>query len=170
MSRHTGWRGSPTVGVDPLTQLTEVVLPDSVRTELAAEPGEYPVGHLIGGLRHERIGNGTVSYRLPATVAVGSASFVTGAAVGAVAARAIVRSRARREAMPRWREAPLRQTVPATRRLWCQVADDGGQWLWVHIGYSAILTARLDRRRSSSSSTGARRCGCPATLRRGARP
>lgn len=123
-------------------QLDPVRLPAEVDVQLARVPGEYPVGHFMGGLRFARRYPLPVRYGGGPTVAVGSPRFVAGALVGAIAVNTMLRRRARRIAVDQWRDVQLHRVVLTTHRLWCLVQDGGPRWL--HIGYDSIVRLTLN--------------------------
>lgn len=123
-------------------QLEPVRLPAEIDARLGRDPGEFPVGHFVGGLRFARCYPMTVQYHRPRMVAFGSPQFVAGAVAGSFVLDGALRRRARRLAANQWRDVRLDRVVLTTRRLWCLVEDEGPRWL--HVGYDSIRSLALD--------------------------
>lgn len=105
--------------------------------EVTVESGEDVVGVLPGGLSFARYDRGRTALPGANTVVVGPAPTVAGFLVTEMALRGHRRRQAQRAAAARWWPAPLRQTVIATRRLWCEISTESGS-RWLHFAYDTI--------------------------------
>lgn len=113
---------------------------------LTSEPGEQVIGVFPTGPGHGRLdyarwlADDVLIVASGPSVVVGTPHFLAGHALGSAVMASRTRRAARQLAQPQWRHHPMTRAVVTTRRLWCEVADQG----WLHFGYANTADVILD--------------------------